>query len=210
LSWIAQSEGFDYDVLVIGSGFGGSVSALRLTEKGYRVGVLEAGRRFADDEFACGRSRTSSIICPSRSSTPARIRSWTRRDQRIRVLLEHLGRSTLAPTRVAGRGVPAGEPDDRPATASFPWRSRPRRRRSSWPAESSRQPSNDMVLVALVLAVRDWNESVEERVSGRTSVLMPVNMRPAEQLLVVGLSPRLCRATTNKPAQLFRRASTRP
>jgi hypothetical protein len=67
-----------------------------------------------------------------------------------------------------------------------------------------------MVLVALVLAVRDWNESVEERVSGRTSVLMPVNMRPAEQLLVVGLSPRLCRATTNKPAQLFRRASTRP
>ncbi|MGW5675200.1 GMC family oxidoreductase N-terminal domain-containing protein [Streptomyces sp. NPDC003860] len=37
---------YDYDVIVIGSGFGGSVSALRLTEKGYRVGVLEAGRRF--------------------------------------------------------------------------------------------------------------------------------------------------------------------
>ncbi|GAA1356595.1 GMC oxidoreductase [Streptomyces beijiangensis] len=37
---------FDYDVLIVGSGFGGSVSALRLTEKGYRVGVLEAGRRF--------------------------------------------------------------------------------------------------------------------------------------------------------------------
>ena len=37
---------YDYDVLVIGSGFGGSVSALRLTEKGYRVGVLEAGRRW--------------------------------------------------------------------------------------------------------------------------------------------------------------------
>ncbi|MDT4998584.1 MAG: cholesterol oxidase, partial [Mycobacterium sp.] len=44
--------GPDYDVLIIGSGFGGSVSALRLTEKGYRVGVLEAGRRFADEEFA--------------------------------------------------------------------------------------------------------------------------------------------------------------
>ena len=40
-----------YDVVVIGSGFGGSVAALRLTEKGYRVGVLEAGRRFADDEL---------------------------------------------------------------------------------------------------------------------------------------------------------------
>jgi cholesterol oxidase len=36
----------DYDVIVIGSGFGGSVTALRLTEKGYRVGVLEAGRRW--------------------------------------------------------------------------------------------------------------------------------------------------------------------
>ncbi|MBF6214088.1 GMC family oxidoreductase [Nocardia puris] len=44
--------GFDYDVVVVGSGFGGSVSALRLTEKGYRVAVLEAGRRFRDDEFA--------------------------------------------------------------------------------------------------------------------------------------------------------------
>jgi cholesterol oxidase len=41
-----------YDVVVVGSGFGGSVAALRLTEKGYRVGVIEAGRRFADDEFA--------------------------------------------------------------------------------------------------------------------------------------------------------------
>ena len=42
---------FDYDVLVIGSGFGGSVTALRLTEKGYTVGVLEAGARFDDDSL---------------------------------------------------------------------------------------------------------------------------------------------------------------
>ncbi|MFF6875597.1 GMC family oxidoreductase N-terminal domain-containing protein [Streptomyces sp. NPDC012474] len=39
-------DDYDYDVIVVGSGFGGSVTALRLTEKGYRVGVLEAGRRF--------------------------------------------------------------------------------------------------------------------------------------------------------------------
>lgn len=44
-------SGFDYDVVVIGSGFGGSVSALRLTEKGYRVGVLEAGRRWDADSL---------------------------------------------------------------------------------------------------------------------------------------------------------------
>jgi cholesterol oxidase len=39
----------DYDVVVIGSGFGGSVAALRASEKGYRVGVMEAGRRFTND-----------------------------------------------------------------------------------------------------------------------------------------------------------------
>ncbi|WP_399087000.1 GMC family oxidoreductase N-terminal domain-containing protein [Streptomyces sp. BBFR2] len=43
----APDRPYDYDVLVVGSGFGGAVSALRLTEKGYRVGVLEAGRRFS-------------------------------------------------------------------------------------------------------------------------------------------------------------------
>ncbi|MGW4158362.1 GMC oxidoreductase [Streptomyces sp. NPDC004788] len=46
-----DSEAYDYDVIVVGSGFGGSVTALRLTEKGYRVGVLEAGRRFARAEL---------------------------------------------------------------------------------------------------------------------------------------------------------------
>lgn len=43
---------YDEDVVVVGSGFGGSVAALRLAEKGYRVRVLEAGRRFEDDDFA--------------------------------------------------------------------------------------------------------------------------------------------------------------
>jgi cholesterol oxidase len=40
-----------YDVIIIGSGFGGSVPALRLTEKGYRVAVLEQGRRISGDDM---------------------------------------------------------------------------------------------------------------------------------------------------------------
>lgn len=41
-----------YDYVVVGSGFGGSVSAMRLTEKGYRVLVMERGKRFRDQDFA--------------------------------------------------------------------------------------------------------------------------------------------------------------
>jgi cholesterol oxidase len=45
------STAFDFDWLVVGSGFGGSVSALRLAEKGYHVGVVERGRRYRDDDL---------------------------------------------------------------------------------------------------------------------------------------------------------------
>jgi cholesterol oxidase len=47
----ARSPQFDFDFIVIGSGFGGSVSALRLVEKGYRVAVIEMGRRWAPLSF---------------------------------------------------------------------------------------------------------------------------------------------------------------
>ena len=48
---MTQTSSIHYDVVVVGSGFGGSVTALRLSEKGYRVGVLEAGRRFRDEDL---------------------------------------------------------------------------------------------------------------------------------------------------------------
>jgi len=53
---------YDFDVLVVGSGFGGSVTALRLTEKGYRVGVLEAGARFDDKDFAATSFDTKKFL----------------------------------------------------------------------------------------------------------------------------------------------------
>ena len=46
-----DNSSFDYDFIVIGSGFGGSVSALRLAEKGYKVAVLEKGKRWNTEDF---------------------------------------------------------------------------------------------------------------------------------------------------------------
>ena len=52
----------DFDWLVIGSGFGGSVSALRLSEKGYRVGVLERGRRYEPEDLPASAWQSDKYI----------------------------------------------------------------------------------------------------------------------------------------------------
>jgi len=48
---MSSESQFDFDFIIIGSGFGGSVSALRLAEKGYRVAVMEMGRRWTASDF---------------------------------------------------------------------------------------------------------------------------------------------------------------
>jgi choline dehydrogenase-like flavoprotein len=69
--------GLDYDVLSIGSGLGGSVAALRAAENGYRVGVMESGRRWPDEDIPKTQwdLRTcwiaSALACPSSSG-----RAW--------------------------------------------------------------------------------------------------------------------------------------
>jgi len=49
---VTAAASHDYDWVVVGSGFGGSVAALRLAQKGYRVAVIEQGRRYRDGDFA--------------------------------------------------------------------------------------------------------------------------------------------------------------
>ena len=108
----------DYDVLVIGSGFGGSVTALRLTEKGYRVGVLEAGRRFEDADFP-------------RTSWDARKFLWAPKLGCQGIQRIHLLRDVII---LAGAGVGGGslvyantlyEPNRMPSTATGSGRTSP-------------------------------------------------------------------------------------
>ena len=82
----------DFDFIVIGSGFGGSVSAHRLAEKGYRVAVMEMGRRWKAEDFPQveledlavdleARPRSPRLLqyqgLPARAD-PARLRGWRR------------------------------------------------------------------------------------------------------------------------------------
>lgn len=46
-----KNRDYDFDYIVIGSGFGGSVSAMRLAQKGYKVGIVESGKRWHADEY---------------------------------------------------------------------------------------------------------------------------------------------------------------
>jgi len=61
-----MSDDFDFDVVIVGSGFGGSVSALRLAQKDWKVAVLEQGRRFgAEDFLASGTSAKALAWVPA-------------------------------------------------------------------------------------------------------------------------------------------------
>jgi choline dehydrogenase-like flavoprotein len=100
----------DYDVLVIGSGFGGSVTALRLTEKGYRVGVIEAGARFEDSDFAATSFDTRRYLFRPELACYG--------IQRIDALkpTPSTSRSSSSTTTRPGRTSPTGVPSSAPTT----------------------------------------------------------------------------------------------
>ena len=95
-------------------GFGGSVTALRLTEKGYRVGVLEAGARFEDDDFADDLVRHQALPVPARGRLlrhPAHRRAQglpdplrRRRRRRLAGLREHALRAARRRSTTTRRG----------------------------------------------------------------------------------------------------------
>ena len=111
---------FDYDVVIIGSGFGGSVAALRAAEKGYRVGVMEAGRRWKDEDIPktnwdlprlCLAARSRDVWdpedrVPRRCARPLR----RRRGRRLACLWQHACMSlrSSSSTRRDGRASPTG------------------------------------------------------------------------------------------------------
>ncbi len=82
----------DYDVLVIGSGFGGSVTALRLSEKGYRVGVLEAGKRWRPEDF------------PDRSRDPRKMLWAPRLGLTGTMRISPIGKATIVSAAAVGGG----------------------------------------------------------------------------------------------------------
>ncbi|MCW2783807.1 MAG: putative cholesterol oxidase [Marmoricola sp.] len=83
---------FDYDVAIVGSGFGGSVAALRLTEKGYRVGVLEAGRRWEPQDFPdTGRDPRKMLWAPRLGMTGT-------------MRISPIGRATIVTSAAVGGG----------------------------------------------------------------------------------------------------------
>src|SRR6201995_1159560 len=97
----------NFDVVVVGSGFGGSVAALRLTEKGSGVAVIEAGRRFDDPAGADPRTRHRAL---PRNSWHTRQYLWAPRlgltgIQRIQLLRGRRGARVLV---LAGAGVGGG------------------------------------------------------------------------------------------------------
>jgi choline dehydrogenase-like flavoprotein len=63
---------FDYDVVIIGSGFGGSVAALRAAEKRYRVGVMESGRRWKDEDLPKSQWHLPDFLLGRRAGAPSR------------------------------------------------------------------------------------------------------------------------------------------
>ena len=105
--------------------------------------------------------------------------SLRERLERIRLFGEYLIRSTTPPVRIQRRGAPAGDPDDTPGYGVQVLPLSPEETARFIARRRKPATINDMLLAALVLTIRKWNRQADGR-TGKISVMMPVNMRPAE------------------------------
>ena len=129
MSTTAEKPAEHWDVVVVGSGFGGSVAALRLSEKGYKVLVVESGRRFTDEELPKTSWRLPKFLwapawaCSASSASPCSTTSWC----------------CPAPAWAAARWCTA-TPSTNPSTTSTPTRSGATSPSgvTSWPRTTSR------------------------------------------------------------------------
>ena len=99
--------------------------------------------------------------------------------ERAKNLVAHLGKSAVAPARIAPLGVPAGDGNKRPGygvelIALSKDVSQQFLARRQKPATA-----NDLILAAVALTIRQWNDA-QNQPTGRIAMLMPVNLRPQE------------------------------
>lgn len=101
----------------------------------------------------------------------------TQRIERIRLLLDHLDKARLPPTRIKGRGVSVKNPDERPGYGFELLAFSPSATKQFMARRVKPGTVNDMLLAGLALTIKEWNARNGGK-TGRTAIMMPVNLRP--------------------------------
>lgn len=104
-------------------------------------------------------------------------KSAAQRLDRIKLLIEHLGKSNLAPARVKAKGVSVKNADELPGYGVEPIALSPAETKQFMARRAKPATINDMLLAALALTIREWNAR-NAGSTGRIAMMMPVNLRP--------------------------------
>jgi NRPS condensation-like uncharacterized protein len=106
-------------------------------------------------------------------------KSTAQRMERARLLIDHLAKSTVAPARIAAKGIPAGDADKRPGYGVEFLRLSAGEAKTFMSRREKPATVNDQLLAAMALTIKDWNASLNTK-PGRIAIMMPVNLRPQD------------------------------